>query len=103
VLATSHAMDPTVALCSWLSVRGHGTGYIFCNIASSGRFGYSWPWDPKCFIVYMRERLNLVGEGEANVRKFSSHSIKRGAVQLYRKIHMTDCSEMTFAETQIFA
>jgi hypothetical protein len=90
ILATSHAMDPTVALCSWLSVRGDGTGYIFCNIASSGRLDYSRPWDPKCFIEYMRERLHLVGEGEANVGNFSSHSIKRGAVQLYRKIHMTD-------------
>jgi hypothetical protein len=38
----------------------------------------------------MRKRLNLVGEGEANVPNFSSHFIKRGTVQLYRKIHMTD-------------
>jgi hypothetical protein len=71
-------------------VRGDGTGYIVCNISCSGRFDYNRPWDPKCFIMYMQQRLNLVGEGEANVRNFSSHFIKRGAVQLNRKLHMTD-------------
>jgi hypothetical protein len=89
-LASCHGMDPTLALCLWLKQRGDEKGHLFCNIASSGRLEHNKPWDSKKFIDYMRSRLHLVGEGHANVAIFSSHSIKRGSVQLYRKIGMSD-------------
>jgi hypothetical protein len=90
LLDESHAMDPVMALCHWLTIRGTGAGHIFCSISASGRLDYTKPWDPKSFIEFMRERLHLLGEGSANLAHFSTHSIKRGAVQLYRKIGMTD-------------
>jgi hypothetical protein len=89
-LASCHGMDPTLALCLWLKHRGDGNGHLFCSIANSGRLDYNNPWDSKKFIEYMRSRLHLIGEGQANLAIFSSHSIKRGAVQLYRKIGMSD-------------
>jgi hypothetical protein len=83
-------MDLVMALCHWLTIHGSGAGHIFCTTSASGRLDNTKPWDPKSFIDFMRERLHLLGEGRANVAHFSSHSIKRGAVQLYRKNVMTD-------------
>jgi hypothetical protein len=83
-------MDAISSLCHWLIIRGYGTGHIFCSISATGRADYTRPWDQKSFIEYMRERLHLVGERRANLAHFSTHSIKRGAVQLYRKIGMAD-------------
>jgi hypothetical protein len=45
---------------------------------------------PKKFIQYIRDRLILTGEGEGNARCFTGHSIKRGSVQLYRTMGVSD-------------
>jgi hypothetical protein len=88
-LEASHAMDPNLALISWLKHRGLGPGFVFCDV-HQGRVGHSKKWDHKTFTEYMRDRLRKIGQGSDVAARFSGHSIKRGAVQLYRKIGMSD-------------
>jgi hypothetical protein len=89
VLEASHAMDPNLALISWLKHRGLGPGFVFCDV-HQGRVLHSKKWDHKTFTEYMRDRLRKIGQGSDVAARFSGHSIKRGSVQLYRKIGMSD-------------
>jgi hypothetical protein len=88
-LEASLGMDPNLALFSWLSHRGMGPGYVFCEVHAN-RVRHTQKWDHKSFTTYMRERLRKIGQGSDVVTRFSGHSIKRGAVQLYRKLGMSD-------------
>jgi hypothetical protein len=89
VAKMSAALDASVALGLWMAHRGSDDGFLFCNFVGE-RLDYGRPWDAKKFIQYMRERLILAGEGEGNARYFTGHSIKRGSVQLYRTMGVTD-------------
>jgi hypothetical protein len=89
-LQSSHAMDPNLALNTWLQHRGLGPGFVFCDVFHTGRVNCIRPWDHKSFFQYMRGRLRNIGLGSDIAARFSGHSIKRGSVQLYRKIGMTD-------------
>jgi hypothetical protein len=82
-------MDPILALISWLKHLGLGPGFVFCDVHQS-RVGHSKKWDHKTFTEYMRDRLRKIGQGSDVAARFSVHSINRGAVQLYRKIGMSD-------------
>ena len=42
------------------------------------------------FTKLLRNRLETIGIGNADVIMYSGHSIKRGAVQLYRSLNMRD-------------
>jgi hypothetical protein len=88
-LQASPAMDPNQALFQWLCHRGMGQGYLFCDVHAD-RVRYSQKWDHKSFTAYMRDRLRKIGQGSDVSMRFSGHSIKRGSVQLYRKIGMSD-------------
>jgi hypothetical protein len=85
----SGALDAGMALGLWLAHRGSDDGFLFCNFVG-GRLDFGRSWDPKTFIDYMRQRLILAGEGSGNVRYFTGHSIKRGSVQLYRTLGVSD-------------
>jgi hypothetical protein len=89
VAKMSAALDASVALGLWMAHSGSDDGYLFCNFVGE-RLDYDRPWDAKTFIQYMRESLILAGEGEGNARYFTGHSIKRGSVQLYRTMGVTN-------------
>jgi hypothetical protein len=88
-LLASPEMDPNQALFQWLCHRGMGQSYLFCDVHAD-RVRYSQKWDHKSFTAYMRDRLRKIGQGSDVSMRFSGHSIKRGSVQLYRKIGMSD-------------
>ena len=93
-LKGSILMDPKVALLSWLTVRGARDGYIFCDVRLSKtgicKINPAKPLSSNRFSKLMRLRLTSIGIGERDVRMYSGHSIKRGAVQLYRSLGLKD-------------
>ena len=93
-LKDSIFMDPKVALLSWLTVRGASNGYIFCDVRISKKgickIDPSKPLSSDRFRKLMRGRLTSIGIGEGDIKMYSGHSIKRGAVQLYRSLGLKD-------------
>jgi hypothetical protein len=89
-LEASRGMDPNLALSSWIVHRGMAPGYVYCEISPTARVDCTRPWNHKTFVSYMRSRLLMIGQGSEVANRFSGHSIKRGSVQLYRKIGMHD-------------
>ena len=79
-------MDPFLALYSWLDIRGTSPGPIFCDIRDSkagSTLGTTEQWSSKRFTDLLRNRLMSIGIGSEDAKMYSSHSIKRGSVQLH--------------------
>ena len=87
-------MDPVVALLSWLTVRGAADGFLFCDVkkTSSGvcKIDPTKSLSSDRFNSIMRSRLLLLGVGPGDTLMYSGHSLKRGAVQLYRSLGLKD-------------
>jgi len=87
-------MDPKVALLSWLTIRGGSDGFVFCDVRMSTqgicKLDPSKPLSSDRFSKLMRSRLTSIGIGKGDVSMYSGHSIKRGAVQLYRSLGLKD-------------
>lgn len=92
-LRSSIYMDPNTALLSWLNVRGSNHGPLFCDYSLSNAGVTLNPTkrlSSKKFIDWMRDRLKLIGIGDEDAKMYSGHSLKRGAVQLYRSLGYRD-------------
>lgn len=86
-------MDPKTALLSWLTTRGCKPGPLFCDftiVRSGTLLDLAKPLSPSKFSNLLRERLLAIGIGADDVKMYTGHSIKRGAVQLYRSLGVRD-------------
>eukprot|EP00737_Agarophyton_chilense_P002027 gb/GEZJ01002293.1/.p1 GENE.gb/GEZJ01002293.1/~~gb/GEZJ01002293.1/.p1 ORF type:complete len:206 (+),score=22.41 gb/GEZJ01002293.1/:412-1029(+) len=80
-------VDPYIALLKWLCLRGSVNGSPFCDVkeTAGGIFLlYNAIFSVSKFTDVLRIRMHAVGVGECDVKAHSGHSLKRGAVQLYR-------------------
>lgn len=87
-------MDPFVALLFWLTVRGLSSGFLFCDRSSTKKgvckVTPTVPLSPAKFTSMMRARLQDLGISSGDVQRYSGHSLKRGAFQLYRSLGLRD-------------
>lgn len=87
------AVDPFLALSSWLEVRGDTEGYLFCNMAGEGerqRMLHHEHWPNNEFVAFMRRSLVVIGIAPARANLCTGHSLKRGSVQLLRTLGLKD-------------
>ena len=87
-------MDPKVAVLSWTAMRGCRNGFLFCNLPVS-RLGVASinagePWPSKSFTEFMQSRLIQSGVSESVAMMYTTHSMKRGCVQLLRSLNVRD-------------
>ena len=91
-LKGSILMDPKVAVLSRLTIRGARDGHIFCDarLSKTGicKINPVKPLSSNRFSKLMRLLLTSISIGKGDVRRYSGHSIKRGAVQLYRSLEL---------------
>ena len=87
-------MDPHVALLTGLSIRGADAGYLFCDARQNKqgicKIDPNRPLSSARFATMMRSRLSSIGIGPSDVLMYSGHSLKRGAIQLYRSLGLKD-------------
>jgi len=87
-------MDPTIALLSWLSVRGPYEGDLFCDTVKNNhgvcKIDTARPLSSERFNRLMRNRLLGIGIAPGDVLMYSGHSLKRGSVQLFRSLGLRD-------------
>lgn len=86
-------MDPFIAILSWLCLRGSDSWYLFCNLKSTksgSLLEHGTTFSVSRFTTLLRCRLCDIGIGQADVSAYSGHSLKRGAVQLYRSLGYKD-------------
>jgi len=92
-LRHSIMMDPKLALLTWLRTRGDQPGFIFCDVREV-RHGHvidgSKPFTAETFSKFLQLRLKSMGIGSGDALMYTGHSIKRGCVQLYRSLRLTD-------------
>lgn len=96
-LRKSLFMDPYIAVLAWLVVRGTRKGFVFCDVSlNSGLsvLNYGKQLEPKRFNDLLRPKLVDIGIGESQAKRYTGHSLKRGAVQLYRTLGLKDQSVM---------
>jgi len=94
----SMIVDPFIALLSWMCIRGNRPGYLFCTVNAKNMTLANEPWPVGMFTQFLRARLRLCGVGPADVEKYSGHSLKRGAVQLYRSLGIRDEQVMSIIQ-----
>lgn len=83
-------VDPFIALLTWMCIRGNRAGYLFCTVTDKNIVRANESWPVPTFTAFFRDRLRMCGVGPGDVRMYSGHSIKRGAVQLYRSLGLRD-------------
>lgn len=96
-LAGVHAMCPRLAMAAWMKVRGNQPGPFFCDVRGEGfgqRIVHSSPLPSKRFCERLRQRAREVGWSQRDAARLTGHSIKRGGVQLLRKLGMSDSDIM---------
>lgn len=86
-------LNPFVALISWMRMRGNRPGPLFCDVKemkSGSVINCGRILKSKKFQNELQGRLRFLGFGEDTLAGFSGHSLKRGAVQLYRSLRLRD-------------
>lgn len=96
-LAKAAGMDPFLAVLLWIDVRGDHSGPLFCEVIGDDigqylNFGKSWPVDRYCH--HLRKRAMDAGWSERDANCITGHSGKRGCVQLYRLLGVSDTEIM---------
>lgn len=91
-------MDPGVALLRWILVRGDEAGSLFPELVSirgeKVRVDCSRPFSRKAFTALLHSRLRAIGIAETLIATFTSHCMKRGCVQVLRKLGLSDAEIM---------
>ena len=82
--------DPFVALLTWMKLRGNRPGFLFCHVNEKNMIDTGRQWSTHDFTEFLRKRLRLCGVGSGVTELYSAHSLKRGAVQLYRSLGVRD-------------
>lgn len=92
-------LDPGVALLRWLLVRGDRAGPLFPELTfvagEKARINFKRPFDSTAFGDVLRDRLRAVGVAESILSFYTSHCMKRGSIQLLRKLGLSDTDIMT--------
>lgn len=86
-------MDLFVALLTWMTVRGPTDGYIFCEVVKTReicKINPDRPLNSSRFTTLLRDRVAHLGIGSQDCIMYTGHSLKVGAIQLYRALGLRD-------------
>ena len=80
-------INPLCALSRWLRLRGFTRGFFFCEIENDGRLIV----ESKCNSTKLMEHVQgmLKKVGVLDVKRITSHSLRRGGAQLYNKLGLS--------------
>lgn len=65
-------------------------GVLFSSVTDKNMIHTDEAWPVKYFTYFFRNRLHMCGVGASDVQMYSRHSLKRGCIQLYPSIGISD-------------
>ncbi len=77
-----------------MKLRGNRQGYPFCHVNDKNMVDTGRQWSTRAFTEFLRQRFCLCGVRSGVTELYSAHSLKVGAIQLYRSLGVRDENTM---------